>query len=91
VTRDAIAAAEFLSAWRVTPPHTYYNEIKYAGAATHWHWNLGNRTVANRVYWQPYQEAPFPDIDAAAEELASAVTHAVRIRQTIRTMGRQRE
>src|SRR5262249_16211579 len=39
VSRDPIASVEFLSAWRVTPPHTYYREIKYAGAAMHCVWN----------------------------------------------------
>jgi hypothetical protein len=80
VTRDPVALAEFLSAWRVTPPFTYYREIKYAGAATHLTWNLSKRSLVREEYWKPYQQAPFPNIDAAAEELASAVSHAVRIR-----------
>jgi hypothetical protein len=79
-TPDHVSMAEFLSAWRITPPHTYYREIKYAGAATHFTWSLHSRNYTKETYWEPYQEEPFPDIDTAAEELASAVTHAVRIR-----------
>lgn len=80
VSRDPVAMAEFLSAWRVTPPHTYYREIKYAGAATHCTWDLSRRSFSRREYWKPYHETSFPNIDAAAEELAGAVAHAVRIR-----------
>ena len=80
VSRDPVAFAEFLSGWRVTPPYTYYREIKHAGAAVHCTWNLLRRSYSSKEYWKPYQETPFPDIDAAAEELASTVTHAVRIR-----------
>jgi hypothetical protein len=80
VTRDPVAMAEFLSAWRITPPHTYYREIKYAGAATHLTWDLSRRLMGREEYWKPYQQAPFPNIEAAAEELACAVSHAVRIR-----------
>lgn len=79
-SRDPVALAEFLSAWRVTPPHTYYREIKHAGAATHCTWDLARRSFSRKEYWKPYQEAPFPSLDTAAEELASAVSHAVRIR-----------
>ncbi len=85
-TRDLVSAAELLSAWRVTPPHTHYKEIKYAGAATHWKWDLGSRSVSKRVYWQPYLEPRFPNIDAAAEELAAAVSHAIHIR-TLSRLG----
>lgn len=80
VTSDPVAMAEFLSAWRVTPPHTYYREIKYAGAAAHCTWDLSRRTFNRKEYWRPYEEAPFPNLDAASEELACAVSHAVRIR-----------
>jgi len=80
VTPDEVSMAEFLSAWRVTPPHTYYREIKYAGAAVQCIWDLRRQTFNRTEYWRPYQTEPFPDIESAAEELASAVRHAVRIR-----------
>lgn len=79
-TEDRVTMAEFLRFWRATPPHTYYREIKYAGPATRWTWNLDSGTVASAAYWQPHQEEPFPDIHAASEELAASLTHAVRIR-----------
>ena len=80
VTRDPVSSAEFLSAWRVTPPHTYYREIRHAGAAAHWTWNLSSGRVESEEYWRPHTVEPFPDIESAAEELASAVKHAVRVR-----------
>jgi asparagine synthase (glutamine-hydrolysing) len=80
VTCDPVALAEFLSAWRVTPPHTYYREIKFAGAATHLTWDFSKRTFRREEYWKPYQQDPFPNMNAAAEELAVAVSEAVRIR-----------
>jgi hypothetical protein len=83
-TPDLVTAAEFLRFWRATPPHTYYREIKYAGPAAHWRWDLSAGTVHERRYWQPYQEDPFPSVDAAAEELAAALKRAVHIRTTER-------
>jgi hypothetical protein len=79
VSLDDVSIAEFLSAWRVTPPHTYYREISYAGAATHHEWSpvLGHR---HSVYWRPQPDSFFPTSDAAAEELAYAIKTAVRIR-----------
>src|SRR5205814_5987447 len=86
ITADETSMAEFLSAWRITPPHTYYSEIKYAGAAVHCIWDLRRRSYTRREYWKPHQQDSFPDIDAAAEELTKAVTQAVRIR-TLSRLG----
>ena len=80
VTPDETSMAEFLSAWRITPPHSYYTEIKHAGAAVHCRWDLRQKTFSKKIYWTPFQEEKFPNIESAAEELASAVTAAVRIR-----------
>jgi len=80
VSPDHVAMAEFLSAWRATPPHTYYREVKYAGPATHSTWNLRDRSFNRREYWKPFHELPFTDINAAAEELAAAVSGAVQMR-----------
>lgn len=80
VTPDETSMAEFLSAWRITPPHTYYREIKHAGAAVHCIWDLRRRSYSRTTYWTPFQEDKFPDIESAADELASAVAEAVRIR-----------
>ncbi len=85
-TLDEVSVAEFLSAWRVTPPHTYYKEIRYAGAASHHVWNLGADTYARSEYWKPTARLPFPDCEAGAEELAHAVKAAVRIR-TLKRLG----
>lgn len=80
VSPDYTSMAEFLMAWRTTPPHTFYREIKYVGAATHWQWDLANNTHSKRTYWEPFKDARFVDFSAAAEELATALRHAIRIR-----------
>ncbi|MGE0704947.1 MAG: hypothetical protein AB7F99_10860 [Vicinamibacterales bacterium] len=85
-TRDPVAVAELLSAWRITPPHTPYREITSAGAAAHWTWNLRDRCVAHRTYWKPFEQEPFQTLDAAAEELAGAVRDAVH-RRTLPRLG----
>jgi hypothetical protein len=79
-TLDEVSVAEFLSAWRITPPHTYYREIRYAGAATHYTWNLASGMMRYAIYWRPHDRPSFPSCDAAAEELAFAVSRAIRIR-----------
>lgn len=79
-TPDLVTMGEFLRYWRATPPHTYYEEIKYAGPATHWQWDLGAGDVQHSAYWTPYQEDPYPTLDAAAEALAAALERSVRIR-----------
>lgn len=80
VTSDLVSMAEFLRAWRVTPPHTYYEQIKYAGAATHWEWKAGHGEPCRRIYWKPYETSPFFDLESATDALTEAVTRAVRIR-----------
>jgi hypothetical protein len=79
-TLDEVSVAEFLSAWRITPPHTYYKEIRYAGAATRTTWDLGSGRYEVSTYWRPHVEDPFPNSQAAAEQLAHAVSQAIRVR-----------
>jgi Asparagine synthase len=87
-TPDFISMAEFLCEWKTTPPHTYYQEIKYAGAASHWAWNIADETwhtasqipQGSRTYWQPFQNEFFPNFNTAVKQLAAAVRHAVKIR-----------
>ncbi|MGA7616156.1 MAG: asparagine synthase-related protein [Thermoanaerobaculia bacterium] len=80
VSRDEVSVAEFLSAWRVTPPNTYYREIKHIGAATRGTWNLRTGSFERSEYWRPYETEHYRNIEEAAEELAAAVSAAVRIR-----------
>jgi hypothetical protein len=80
VTSDDLSMAELLSAWRITPPHTYYNEIKYVGAAAKCHWNLAAKSFERTTYWEPFQDEPYPDLETAADELARAVKESIRIR-----------
>jgi hypothetical protein len=79
-TLDHVSMAEFLKEWKITPPHTYYNEIKYAGAATHWCWNLDNLTSWQRAYWQPFQTEYFSSLRTGVDHLTEAVRHAIHIR-----------
>lgn len=79
-TPDHCSMAEFLKEWQATPPHTYYNEIKYAGAATHWCWNLATHTCHQRRYWQPFEVEPFPSLQVAVDTLAEALRQAIRVR-----------
>jgi hypothetical protein len=79
-TTDQISMAEFLCEWKTTPPHTYYQEIKYAGAASHWTWNLDDATCRSRIYWEPFQTELFSNLNTAVEQLTQAVQHAVKIR-----------
>jgi hypothetical protein len=79
-TPDELAMAELLSAWRVTPPHTFYQEIKHPGAATHTKWNLATGASSKREYWRPFEEAPFATLEEATEALAQATRESIRIR-----------
>jgi hypothetical protein len=79
-TADLVSMAEFLREWKITPPHTYYNEIKYAGAASHSCWNLSDLTYRQRVYWQPFQTGFASSFDRAVDDLTEAVQNAIQIR-----------
>lgn len=79
-TLDRTAIAEFLSGWRATPPNTYYEQIKYAGAATHHVWSFKSGTYRVSTYWEPFQEEFYRDIDEASDALEEALTGSIRIR-----------
>ena len=81
---DRVAIAEFLSGWRATPPNTYYQKIKYAGAANHHLWDLTTKTHTARQYWEPFQEEYYRDIDEASEALEEVLEHSIRIRTSSR-------
>ena len=80
ISSDYVSMAEFLRAWRATPPHTYYKEIKYVGAATHWKWDLDKNISERRTYWIPFQEDKFTTLSSAAETLSVALRNAISIR-----------
>ncbi|WP_019498540.1 hypothetical protein [Pseudanabaena sp. PCC 6802] len=77
---DYISMAEFLRDWQAAPPHTYYQEIKYAGAAQHLCWNLSEQTFQAREYWQPFTEGFLRNLSDATQQFADAIRHAIRIR-----------
>lgn len=80
VTPDFTSMAEFLRAWRVTPPHTYYREVVHAGAAAHWRWSLDAGTATQRTYWKPFEHGFFSSLSEAADSLTRAVTEAIHER-----------
>lgn len=80
VTSDETSMAEFLSAWRITPPNTYYNEIKYAGAARTLTWKLTENHFSFYDYWTPELDGGSSSLSNMVDDLADAVSHAIRIR-----------
>jgi len=83
VRPDFVSMAEFLRAWRVTPPNTYYENLKHVGAATYARLDLNNGRVLRHEYWRPFENEFFPTIEEAAEALASALSAAVSERTAI--------
>lgn len=80
LTPDYVSMSEFLWQAKATPPHTYYQEVKYPGAATHCCWDLRQGTYQKREYWQPFQADSFSSLSEAVGELAAAVRRSVYIR-----------
>lgn len=74
---DEVSLAEFLRAWRVTPPHTYYKNLLHAGAASHTTWNFLTKQETKRVYWRPFQGEFYKTVQEAANELSVALKAAV--------------
>jgi hypothetical protein len=83
LTYDLVSMAEFVRAWRATPPNTYFAEVKHPGAATHLTIDTRAGRVSHERYWVPFQEEFFPSIQAAAEELTAAVRAAMSERTAI--------
>lgn len=77
---DEVSLAEFLRAWRVTPPHTYYRHLKHAGAACHRTWDLNSHTERLRTYWRPFETTFYQSVNEGGEELAVALKSAVHER-----------
>jgi hypothetical protein len=76
-TEDDASMAEFLRAWRTTPPHTYFRHLKHAGAAVHRTWSLNAGTSTCDVYWTPFESGFFRSVDEAADALSDALRQAV--------------
>jgi len=78
LTPDPVSMAEFIRAWRVTPPHTYYREIEYVGAAIYRCWSDGKTIV--RPYWDALDGEFLNDLSSAAKQLAEAITVSIQER-----------
>ena len=84
---DEVGIVEFLSAWRVTPPHTYYAGVVHPGAARHCMWNSREGSASSRTYWRPFQEGFYGSFVEAADALQCALKDAIR-RRTLPRLGR---
>jgi asparagine synthase (glutamine-hydrolysing) len=80
VTPDKVSMAEYLSAWRITPPHTYYNEIKYAGAARLCTWDFTSNTFSTKEYWSPNFNSLETSFKKMVDQLEFAIKESIRIR-----------
>jgi hypothetical protein len=80
---DYVSMAEFLRAWRVTPPHTYYEGVRHAGAASHLEWGLASGQFHHKEYWRPFERDFFATQAEAGEALAAALQQAVRERTAV--------
>ncbi len=83
VTYDHISMAEFVRAWRATPPNTYFREVKYAGAATCTTIALRVGKISTSIYWKPFEQPFYASIHEAADTLAAAVRSAIAERAAI--------
>jgi asparagine synthase (glutamine-hydrolysing) len=77
LTYDLVSMAEFVRAWRTTPPHTYFTQVKYLGAATRLTLHSSGARIAKYEYWKPFEEGFFRSIEEASEVLATAVKTAI--------------
>lgn len=80
---DLVSMAEFISAWRATPPHTYFAEVKYVGAATRTTVDAKALVTARATYWRPFEDGFYASITEAAEALAAAIQAAISERTAI--------
>lgn len=83
VTFDLVSMAEFVRAWRATPPNTYFNEVKYAGAATLTTITPHTGRITMSTYWAPFQSGFYGSINEAADALAAAVKLAIAERTAV--------
>lgn len=88
---DEVSLAEFLLSSTVTPPFTYYRQIRALPQATVYTIDLGSERPqqrAPRSYFDlAYRPEPRASINELAEELATALKSAVR-RRTLPRFGR---
>lgn len=77
---DLLSMAEFVRGWRAVPPHSYFERIKHAGAATRVTIQLNTGETTATEYWRPFEQEFYPDIDTAADALAAAVDVAIKER-----------
>jgi hypothetical protein len=74
---DDVSMAEFLRAWRVTPPYTYYKNLRHVGSATHCIIDPGTGNANRSLYWKPFENGFYSSVHEAGEDLAAALKLAV--------------
>ena len=77
---DMASMVEFLRAWRTTPPHTYYEDLKHIDAASYVRWETAAGTVQRTAYWTPFTGEMFPSPEEGSEQLARALSDGIRER-----------
>ena len=80
VRPDVISMVEFLRAWRTTPPNTYYEDLKHIGAASYVRWDTTTGTTQRTAYWRPFEHEMFSSAEEGSEQLARALSDAIRER-----------
>jgi hypothetical protein len=80
---DELSMAEFIRGWRATPPHTYFREVKYAGAATCTTIDTRAQTTSQQSYWRPFETSFYSSIHEAADALAAALKTAIDERTAV--------
>lgn len=83
VTFDLVSMAEFIRAWRATPPNTYFSEVKHAGAATCTTIVPQAGRISTATYWRPFEQPFYASIHDAADALAAAVKMSIAERTAI--------
>jgi len=83
VNFDLVSMADFVRAWRATPPHTYFTEVKYLGAATRTTISIPAGRITTSIYWKPFTNPFYASIHEAAEALAAAVKTAITERTAV--------
>jgi hypothetical protein len=74
---DQVSAAELLSFFVITHPHTLYERVTQAGAGSARAFNAGRWSARERPYWRPDEADAFASPEDAADALRAALVKDV--------------
>lgn len=75
---DEVSAAELLSFFVITHPHTLYERVKQAGAGSERAFGSDGWLVPERQYWRPDETDAFASMQEAADALREALVTDVQ-------------